>query len=193
MSYPNSGEQTKCLHAGKPASAPPESSFLLCAPMVDCIHVFPCTIPPSQSVDGNKLIGHRPVRLETPAASSWCRTAGYQLPTQCPVLVCLSPLLILGEETRDNCLSVSIPERTGWHLLATLWLFSKQSQEKGTQRFWLPWKSPQHKFLTPGAAGPKMPSSPLAFWLQEAHSLPLAQCSISIKHTQIGDEGVFPK
>ena len=90
-----------------------QSRFSYSATMVECIHVFPCTSPPSQSVYGNKLIGHRPIRLETPATSSWCRTAGYQLPIQCPVLVCLSPLLILREEARDHCLSVSVPQRTG--------------------------------------------------------------------------------
>lgn len=58
------------------------------ATMVECIHVFPCASPPSQSVDGNKLIGHRPISLETLATSSWCRTAGYQLPltVSCPGL-----------------------------------------------------------------------------------------------------------
>ena len=113
MSYANCRAQTKRLHTGKLTSTPPESFFLLCATMVECIHVFSCTIPPSQSVDGNKLIRHRSIRLETPATSSLCGTAGYQLPIQCPALVCLSPLLILREETRDYCLSISVPQRAG--------------------------------------------------------------------------------
>ena len=171
MSYANCRTQTKCLHAGKLTSTPLESFFLLCATMVECIHVFSCTIPPSQSVDGNKLIRHRSIRLETPATSSWCRTAGYQLPIQCPALVCLSPLLILREETRDYCLSISVPQRTGWHLLATLWLFSKQSQEKGTQGSGFLWNHHSTNFSLLVLLDQRCPPPPLPSGCRKATSL----------------------